>query len=72
MKREKYISFKNIIPEDALTYGNYDFLPSVHTYGDGIYYIRSAYDPLKYDGYTINGILEVLYHRGDILKRITV
>lgn len=72
MKREKYISLKNIIPADALTHGDYNFLPSVYTYGDGIYYIKSAYNPHKFDGYTLNGILELLYHRGDLLRRVTV
>jgi hypothetical protein len=72
MKKAHYISFKNIIPADAVTLGDFAFLPSVYTYGDGVYYIKSSYNPNKYDGYTLNGILELLYHRGDLLRRITV
>lgn len=72
MKKAHYISFKNIISADAVTLGNYDFLPSVYTYGDGVYYINSSYNPTKFDGYTLNGILDILYYRGDLIRRVTI
>ena len=72
MKREKYISFKNIIPADAITAGDYVFLPSVYTYGDGVYYIRNQHNAHKFDGYTLNGALEYLYYNGDLTRKITI
>ena len=72
MKKAHFISLKNIVPADALTLGNYDFLPSVYTYGDGVYYIRNRYNAQKFDGYTLGGVLEYLYYNGDTTRKITI